>query len=745
MHRQFSRHSRLRQFRLAALVRIARPFALTVLAVLALAGCGGSSYPESLALSASPSEINGGAQYTFTATTTNATSQSGATWTLALNTPSSSTDTSTPCTDQCGSITNAGTAISSQTTSGSTTYYNTVTSMTYTAPLLPPTPNEILLTAAAASNANITEDVQFSIGAPTIVVRLSNTFSSIAPGATPVTLNATVQFDTTNSGVSWALTAAGAACSPACGTLAAQGSPSFSAIYTPPSTVPASPNNMPTITATSVANTKISAFDAFTIQQPPPPISVTITNPFSSIAAGSTGVTINATVTNDIQSQGVTWTISPTANTGALTAATALSVLYTPPNSAPQPPYNTPTITATSVAEPSQSASFTFTIVAPAAADTSACQSAGSYAFQLSGADSNGKPIAAAGVMSIDAGKVMVTSVDVNDNLQIASGGNIPGTCTDGVINLVSTRGDGAGHEIKLGEKNIHTALISLDAPLPLAPSLLGFQMQFEDVGQASSSQILTKEGPVRATIADSFDGNGRPIRGQALRQDTAAFAHFGGDFVFHLTESANLENLSASVGRFTLSFEGAHGAISEGAMDASMRGAYATPPNGGAALAGTATPPDANGRGTMNLNFAGQPSRAFVYYAASANEFVLAEMDPSACSPGSGGFNSGSISVAGFIPTTRCPVAAFSPLVAAGGADGQSLALLPHSGARIAQVTGAQYSAYDPSTGRYAYSCADADGEVHHFVIYLTAPDAFWRLSISDTDLSFSAWSSAP
>ena len=193
---------------------------LTLIGMLvAIAGCGGSSFPLSLTISTSPATISGGGSYTFSASTTNSTSQSGVTWSLALNTPSSTTDTTTPCTASCGTWVNAGTTISSQTTSGSSTYYNLVTSITYTAPLTPPTPNALVLTATAASNSGITADVDFTIGAPAIVVRLANTFTTISPGAAPVTLDATVQFDSANAGVNWTLTAGGSACSPACGTL----------------------------------------------------------------------------------------------------------------------------------------------------------------------------------------------------------------------------------------------------------------------------------------------------------------------------------------------------------------------------------------------------------------------------------------------------------------------------------------------------------------------------------------------
>jgi hypothetical protein len=585
---------------------------------LALTGCGGSSFPLALVISASPGTISGGGTYTFSATTTNSTTQSGVIWTLALNTPSSTTDSTTPCSSPCGTWVNAGTAITSQTTSGSTTYYNTVTSITYTAPLTPPTPNAIVLTAAAPSNAAVTADIIFEVGAPAVVVRLANTFTTIAPGAAPVTLNATVQFDSTNKGVNWTLAAGGSPCSPACGTLSPAAAPSFSAVYTPPTILPTAPNNSPTITATSVASSTATAFDSFLIQTPPLPISVQITNPFTTVAAGSPGVTVNAQVTNDQQGQGVTWSISPSSNTGSLSANEALSVLYTTPNTAPQPPYNTPTITATSVADPTKSASFTFTIESSSPAK-SACDSAGQFAFYLHGWDSAGKPLLILGSMTLDDGKVMVNAVDVNENLQLTSGGGITGSCAP-------------SHALQTGDNSV--GAITLDAPLPGS-------------GGRTTFNILLHPDGSSGVLGDLFSFGKGGFTATLLRQDPGSFANFGGDFAFHLKD-----NSSAAAGRFTLGFNGATGAITKGLMDASV--VVIGPVIMTGAIAGNATPPDSNGRGTMNLSFAGQGTCTFVYYAVSPNRFVLAEMSPDAAVPASASL-------------------AFKPVFAFGAGDSQS------------------------------------------------------------------------
>ncbi|MFZ0880906.1 MAG: hypothetical protein WA002_15530, partial [Candidatus Acidiferrales bacterium] len=401
--------------------------------------------------------------------------------------------------------------------------------------------------------------------------------------------------------------------------------PSFAATYTPPPTLPAAPNNTPTITATSVTDTTKSAFDAFSIQSPSLPISVTITNPFTQITAGAAPVTIDAHVTNDQDNQGVTWSILPTAGTGGLGAATATSIQYTAPNQAPEPPDNTPTITATSVADPTKFDSFTFTIE-PANATAAACSANGSYAFRLAGEDSAGNPLEILGAMTFDGGQVVINSVDVNDNFQVASGGGIAGAC--------AYAGGTAG-------------TITFDAPLP-------------GLGSAPSLYVnFYANDAVNGTL-QALDWNGKNLSGEILLQNPDAFAGLGGDFVFRITDDSTAPAV-ASIGRFTLSFDGETGSLSNGLMDASALGFG--PVISAGALTGTATPPDSTGRGMMNLSFAGQPSRTFAYYAVAANEFFLGEMQATAGAQAS--------------PTA---VAGFRPTFASGIANGQSLGSLTSS-----------------------------------------------------------------
>jgi hypothetical protein len=194
-----------------------------------------------------------------------------------------------------------------------------------------------------------------------ISVSITNKVTSVQAGTVAVMFLATVQNDATNSGVTWSLTANGAACSPTCGTLSL--ATPASVTYTPPASGPAAPNNQPILSATSIAKTNKSDSDAFTITAA---LAVAITNKFSSVNTGASPFVVNATVQNDATNSGVTWKLTTngaacTAGCGTLTGATATSVTYTAPFSVPAPPNLT--LTATSVHDNSRGDAVSFTIV----------------------------------------------------------------------------------------------------------------------------------------------------------------------------------------------------------------------------------------------------------------------------------------------------------------------------------------------------------------------------------------------
>src|ERR1700730_8468977 len=139
-----------------------------------------------------------------------------------------------------------------------------------------------------------------------IEVIITNPFpNGIQAGDANVTLNAVVKNDPSKRGVKWGLSVADTACSPACGTLVASASPSFSAVYTPPAVSPLNQNA--TITASAVADPRQVYTFNFTII---PLTSVAITNKFTSTIAGGAAITVNAAVSNDSMGGGVTFTLT---------------------------------------------------------------------------------------------------------------------------------------------------------------------------------------------------------------------------------------------------------------------------------------------------------------------------------------------------------------------------------------------------------------------------------------------------
>ena len=197
-------------------------------------------------------------------------------------------------------------------------------------------------------------------GGNNVSVSITNKVTILQAGTAGVSFSATVQNDSSNSGVTWNLTANGAACSPTCGTLSL--ATTTSVTYVPPSLGPSAPNNQPTLTATSVAKTTKSDSDTFTIT---PALTVSITNKFVSANTGASAFVVNATVQNDPTNSGVNWALTgaacATTPCGTLTGATPTSITYTPPSSVPTPP--NVTLTAKSVSDSSKSDSDSFGIV----------------------------------------------------------------------------------------------------------------------------------------------------------------------------------------------------------------------------------------------------------------------------------------------------------------------------------------------------------------------------------------------
>ena len=206
-----------------------------------LTGCGGgSSTPTATSPSISTTTVPDGT--TGTAYTTSIAASGGTapyTWSISTGTLPS------------------GLTLSASTTS-SVTITGTPTSAQQGAAFTVQVKDSASKTATKSYTMNVTS---------TISVAITNKLAGILPAAAAVTFNANVQNDTAHQGVTWTLKANNADCSPTCGTLT--GATNTVVIYTPPATVPASPNNSVKITATSVADSTKSDVEILSITNSP--------------------------------------------------------------------------------------------------------------------------------------------------------------------------------------------------------------------------------------------------------------------------------------------------------------------------------------------------------------------------------------------------------------------------------------------------------------------------------------------
>jgi len=129
-----------------------------------------------------------------------------------------------------------------------------------------------------------------------------------------------------------------------------------------------------TATGSYSATAPVAAMGAWIMQMvafraagslPPPPISVSISPATASVATGNGTQAFTATLQNDLQHQGVTWSLSGSGcagiSCGTLSQVTTTSVTYTGPANIPNPA--TVTLTATSVTDNTKTATATITVI----------------------------------------------------------------------------------------------------------------------------------------------------------------------------------------------------------------------------------------------------------------------------------------------------------------------------------------------------------------------------------------------
>lgn len=241
----------------------------------------------------------------------------------------------------------------------------------FTAPSIVPIGNTVTITADVASNPSATSSITLPIVAPAL------SLSFVSP-PTPTTVDlgekANFQVSLLNGTAADKIQWTGTCGSSPCGSFSQTVTSGGSVNYIAPATMPSSGNTIQ-ITATLQSNTTVSASTTLTIL----PVSIGIT-PTTYNVQTQGAASFTATLTNDYLAQGAKWSLSCNSTSpqgcGSLSSsqtgqqASPTAVPYTAPvtYSAPSaiPSGGTVTITATSVTQPTQSATAIVNITADA-------------------------------------------------------------------------------------------------------------------------------------------------------------------------------------------------------------------------------------------------------------------------------------------------------------------------------------------------------------------------------------------
>lgn len=410
-------------------------------------------------------------------------------------------------------------------------------------------------------------------------------------------------------------------------------------------------------------------------------IHVAITNPFPSATVGTPSKVVTAVVQQNGGQAGVTWSLtvngvncSPTCGTLVPSPPPSLTAAYTPPAVVPQGAANTPTITATSVADTSKSASFTFSIRTLKGISVTL---SGTFPF----------------VFASDVAETITAEVE-NDNAGVqwtmTAAGGVPCTLACGTFltapapsleaiytpppnkspapydtvtitaTSVSDNSKSASFTFDIHEPVKFTYIFSLrgydSAGMPLAMvgalvanpngSITQGEMDINDAGNVTHIQPVqgkyetdtTFNGIIRAqlTIKNAvlpgtninptfryvlrsnqiegkiieLDGGGYLTAGTVQSQYGFDPSVPGGVYVFGLDSDAPVGRRTVENGAFEIL-----GDSVQGVVDASQAGAAA--PIANSPMTGIATPPDAFGRGTISFDIQGTTTQ-YAYYVVN-------------------------------------------------------------------------------------------------------------------------------
>jgi hypothetical protein len=231
--------------------------------------------------------------------------------------------------------------------------------VTYTAPVTVPANTNVTISATSVSDETKSASSTVTLGA--IGIAVSPASATVMVNGTQA-LIATVANDPVKQGVTWTVTGTGCTGTD-CGTISPTISDSGDQVTF------AAPANLPspaivTATATSVADNTKSGVATITLTRPPVSVSV---DPVTATVAVNTTQDFVATLLNDPNDKGVTWTVSGVGCSGPAcgtitpgSSASGAAVTYTAPATVPNPA--DVIVTATSNAETGGTASATVTV-----------------------------------------------------------------------------------------------------------------------------------------------------------------------------------------------------------------------------------------------------------------------------------------------------------------------------------------------------------------------------------------------
>jgi hypothetical protein len=471
-------------------------------------------------------------------------------------------------------MTNTSVAWEVNSVAGGNTTVGTISSTgLYTAPNTIPNPNKIQITAVSTTNSSVSGSTTFALS--------SNITVSVSPQTASVIAGLTQQFAVTlenavNVGVTWEVNGIlggdGIKCTYG---MSGIGCVSSTGLYTAPLFAP-SPATV-TVTAVSVADPSKSGSATVTIT---PPVSVSVSPAVATVFAGNTqqfsaGVqgTSNTSVTWQMILSGTE--IGSISNSGLYTAPTTVSA---------------PTIvviSATSVVDPTKSATATIVVNTPSAYDPAF---KGRYAFSLlnPGVEGEGPTTVTAGSIVADGAGNITTGVV--DNL-IPNTSN-PSLSGDSVQNVIGAYVVGPGNQ---GEM----ALVPTSGEFT---QVIIFHFTLGSYSQGTATRAYTESGVM-------------------LLQDTAAFSTsaFQGDYAFgtSLFGSAN----EALAGGFRA--DGA-GNFTSGSLDVNNpQGQGFDLELNDAPFTGTYSVDVSSGRGTATLTIPTVGAANVVFYAVSAKKLL--------------------------------------------------------------------------------------------------------------------------